>query len=217
VSYAVALIKLGDLLGNPNFANRGRPADALVQYRDAEAILTQLHSADSTAANTTRLFGLVYERIGTIHDQQGRLDAALEAYRRSADLREAYAAAHPANTDAIRDWAVAHEKMGDMLAQMGDLAAARARYQQSRDLFAELAEADPENAQAQQSLAISHIHLGDVAHHPERPSFEDAEAARAHFERARALLESVYQVDTTQTRIRSLLDLVAGRIDRLPE
>ena len=221
ISYAVARLKLGDLLGNANFANRGRPADALAQYRAAEALLSPLHAADSTAAraatNTARLVGLVYERIGTIHDQEGRLQAALQAFRRSADLREQYAAAHPANTDALRDWAVAHEKLGDMLVQRGNLAKARARYQHSRDLFAELAAADPENAQGQQSLAISHIHLGDLAYHPERVSLGDPAAARTHFAQAQALLEAVYRVDTTQARARSLLDLVAGRIDRLPK
>ncbi len=217
ISHAVARIKLGDVLGNDNFANRDQPAEALRQYRAAEALLAPLYAADSSAARPMRLFGLVYERIGTIHDQQGRLEAALRAYRRSADLREQYAAAHPANTDAIRDWAVAHEKMGDMGVQMGDREAARARYQQARDLFAELAAADPENAQAQRSLAISHIHLGDVAHHPGRPSFGDPAAARVHFEQARTLLEQVYRVDTTRTHIRSLLDLVAGRIARLPD
>lgn len=159
-----------------------------------------------------RLFGLIYERIGTIHDVEGRMGAALQAYRRSLDLRRQYADAHPTNTDALRDWAIAHEKMGDMLMQQGELEAARTRYRQSRDIFARLAESDPQNVQAQQSLAISHIHLGDLAYHTTQPSFDDPERARVHFETARSLLENIRRSDTTNARTGSLLELVNTRL-----
>ena len=214
--YAVALIKLGDLLGNPNFQNRGQHDDALAQYRKAEPILARLYAADSSATNTMRLYGLIYERIGTIHDVQGRTDAALQAYRRSLSIRERYADANPSNTDAIRDLAVAHEKMGHMLVQQGGLDTARRRYEESLDLFRQLYEADPENIQAQRSLAISHMHLGNVAHHPSRPSFNEPTVAREHYETARSLLQSVLQIDSSRTDTRSRLDRVNERLGELP-
>lgn len=212
VSYAVALIKLGDVLGNPNFTNQGQTDEALQQYLAAEVILERLYTADSSASNTMRLFGLIYERIGTMHDVEGKREAALQAYRRSLALRRRYANAHPTNTDAVRDWAIANEKMGDMGVQMGDLEAARTRYRQSREIFARLAESDPQNVQAQQSLAISHIHLGDLASHATRPSFGDRETARAHFETARALLEDLRSDEVTNSRTQSLLELVNDRL-----
>jgi len=215
--YAVALIKLGDLLGNPNFPNRGQHDEALAQYREAEPILARLYAADSSTDNTMRLYGLIYERIGTIHDVEGRTGAALQSYRRSLSIRERYADANPSNTDAIRDLAVAHEKMGDMLVQQGDLETARTRYQESLGLFRQLSKADPENVQAQKSLAISHMHLGDLAHHPSRPSFDEPSVARRHYENAQSLLQSVLRVDSTRTDTRARLDRVNERLAELPD
>jgi non-specific serine/threonine protein kinase/serine/threonine-protein kinase len=214
--YAVALIKLGDLLGNPNFQNRGQHDEALAQYREAEPILARLYDADSSATNTMRLYGLIYERIGTIHDVQDRTEAALTAYRRSLSIREQYAAANPSNTDAIRDWAVAHEKMGHMLVQKGDLEAARSRYQESLGIFRRLYEADSENVQAQRSLAISHMHLGDLAHYPSRPSFDEPGVARQHYETARSLFAAVLRVDSARTDTRSHFERVNERLAGLP-
>jgi len=214
--YAVALIKLGDLLGNPNFQNRGQTAAALVQYREAEDILERLYEADSSATETMRLYGLIYERIGTIHDEEDRDAAAFDAYRRSLVLREQFVEANPDNTDAVRDWAVAHEKMGHMFAQRGELDQAQRQYQASLSLFEQLFEADPKNVQARQSLAISHLHLGALAYSPSRPSLDESDTAQAHYETARQHLEAVYRVDTTRTDTRSLLEGVTDRLAGLP-
>lgn len=215
VDYAVALIKLGDVLGNPNFSNQERPAKALQEYRSAEKILGNLYRADSSATNVMRLYGLIYERLGTIHDMEGRQTAALEAYRRSSDLRKRYAEAHPANTDGVRDWAVAHEKMGHMHLQMGNLDRAQIRYRRALDLFSMLAEADPHNAQAKQSLAISHMHMGNLSTHPTRLSLEDTAAATMHFQTARDLLKAVCQIDSTNAHARNILTGVQDRLNEL--
>jgi tetratricopeptide (TPR) repeat protein len=215
VDYAVARIKLGDVLGNPSFSNQERPAEALTQYEQAQTILGRLYAGDSSATNVMRLYGLIYERIGTIHNVEDRQDAALNAFRRSSDLRERYAEAHPANTDAVRDWAVAHEKMGHMHLQVGDLDKAQSRYRQSLDIFRTLAEADPHNAQAKQSLAISHMHMGDLFAHPTRPSLGDVSAATTHFRIARDLLDTVCQIDSTNAHARTILTRVQDRLEDL--
>ncbi len=213
--HAVALIKWGDVLGNSNFPNQGRAAEALRHYQKAEAILGRLYAADSSASNTMRLYGLIHERIGTIREQEGPIGAALEAYRRSMALRERYADAHPTDTDAIRDGAVAHEKMGKVLVQRGELATAQAHFQTSRDIFRQLADADPENAQAKQSLAISYFHLGDLAHHTSRPSLNDPATARTHYEQAQRHLTTVCTLDSTNTHAQHLLGLVNDRLTAL--
>lgn len=215
VDYAVALIKLGDVLGNPNFSNQERLAEALQEYRSAEDILRNLYQADSSATNVMRLYGLIFERIGTIHDMEDRQDAALRAYRHSSGLRERYAEAHPANTDAVRDWAVAHEKMGHMHLQMGSLDRAQIRYRRALDLFSMLVEANPHNAQAQQSLAISHMHMGNLSAHPTRLSLEDTAAAVIHFQTARDLLKAVCQIDSTNAHARNILTGVQDRLNEL--
>jgi tetratricopeptide (TPR) repeat protein len=210
--YAVALIKLGDLLGNDNFPNLGRRPDALAQYRTAERILTSLHTADEASPLVGRLYGLIYERIGTIHDTEGRLEAATAAYERSLQLREQHARAHPTHTDALRDWAVGYEKMGDVLVQAGDPVAAQARYREAQDLFARLAAADPKNIQAKRSLAISHLHLAEVADHPTRPSLRDPALAHSHYRTAESLLADVLRVDSASVQTQGLLDFVQDRL-----
>ncbi len=215
VDYAVARIKLGDVLGNPNFSNTERPRAALNEYEQAQHILARLYAADSSATNVMRLYGLIHERIGTIHDVEERQAAALRAYRRSSAIREQYATAHPANTDAVRDWAVAHEKIGLMHVQMGNLDRAQAQLRQSLDLFRTLSEADSHNAQAKQSLAISHMHMGNLLAHPTRPSFGDPSAATTHFQAARNLLEIVCKIDSTNAHAKSILVDVQERLSEL--
>jgi len=215
IRYAVSLIKRGDLTGNPNFTNRGDPDSALVYYRLAQPMLDSLYMADTTSTRTLRLRGLIYERVGTMHDLQGEVEEARRTFQTSAVLREAYAARNPGNTDAFRDLAVAYEKLGDMALNAGDLEEAQDRYNRSRDIFENLMQADPENVQARQSLAISYIHLGDLAGFPDQPNLGDRGGALQHYRASMAMLEYLFSTDSTNTRTRYLREYVQDRIQRI--
>ncbi len=213
--YAVGLIKLGDLLGNPNFANRGDADAALEAYRTARPLLDSLYAADTSQAQVFRLRGLIYERIGTVYDLQANHEAALDAFGSSLALRQAYAAEHPDQVDAIRDLAIAHEKMGMMSVKTGDLEEAAARYRRSRDIFEDLWQADSMNAQARLSLAISYVHLGDLEGYPEQPNLGRRREALQNYRTALGFIRQVYQRDPANTRTKFWLDLVQERLRTL--
>ena len=72
-----------------NFAHRGDTLGALAQYRAAQPILDSLYAADTSRSTVFRLRGLIHERIGTIYEMTGEVEAALEAYRASLAIRAA--------------------------------------------------------------------------------------------------------------------------------
>jgi tetratricopeptide (TPR) repeat protein len=213
--YAIGLIKLGDLLGNPNFPNKEQPDAALERYLAAKPILERIYTTDSSQTQTYRLLGLIYERIGTIHDAIGDHHAARAAFRQSMEIRAAYAKAHPTYLEAMRDLAIAHEKMGDVAVKLHKLQEAQQSYTQATDIFRDLWQRDAKNVQAQQSLAISYLHLGDLAGYPDQPNLGDPHGARRHYQEAQHLLQDLRRVDSTNARTVFLLDYTRKRIARV--
>jgi len=214
-SYAISLLKLGDLLGHPNFTNLGMPDSSLVYYNRAENIFSE-HLEESPAdLRNVRYSGLIFERIGVIHDYIGRDEEALANLRKSADIRDLYIEMDPLNTNAIRDRAISYEKMGKIYQQQGKLAEAKESFEEAFGTYRWLSSSDPKNTSASQTLAVSHIHLGDLASHSDMPSFNDKTLAREHFNSSMQILTRLQKNDTTNTRISFLLDLVQRRIQSL--
>lgn len=203
-SLAVSYVKLGDVLGNSNFPNRGDSAEAMQSYRLSLAILQSLYSSDAKLFRTRRLLGLIYERIGSILEDEGNFAQALDTYRRSLAIREPLAADYPTNTDAVRDAAIAHEKIANVLTSTGELAAALENRRKSLDTFTGLAKADPRNVQAQRSLAISYIHMGDLLGDPDSPNLARRAEALENYEPALHILQSK-ESDPTNADTRHML------------
>lgn len=91
---AVAEIKLGDLLGNPNFPNLGRRSEAALLYESALSALRTEHQVKPAGQQLRRYLGIALERIGTLHEG-GRWDAAALAYGESFAIRQGLAAGAP--------------------------------------------------------------------------------------------------------------------------
>jgi eukaryotic-like serine/threonine-protein kinase len=217
VASAISLIKLGDLLGNPNYPNRGKTEEALSVYRESEEILENVNMALLNDQDVVRPLGIIYERLGTMMALNEDYESAIDYYRKSMELRIYYADLNPANTDAIRDKGIAFEKIGLMNRQAGNLVEARSHLQNAFEIFKWLAESDPKNLQARQSLAISHLHLGDLAFHPERQSLVDKVVAKSHFDQSRVLLLENLQTDSTNNHTVNLLNLIDRRIQIISE
>lgn len=162
LEFGIAEVKLGDVLGNPNFPNVGRPDDALARYDAALDTFTRLDAELPRDDRVARYLGLTYERLGTMYEQAGRPTAAAEAYRESFERRRALAARVPFHTDVERDLAIAYEKLGDIARQLGDLPTAEAHYRGALERFMRLVEVDPSNAGAIRSVAIGEEHLAEV-------------------------------------------------------
>ena len=209
-AFAVAIgnIKRGDYTGNPHFPNSGDLDLAESYYR---ASLGFLESIDRTSADTTRLsryFGLTHERLGTIHAESGELELSRESYERSMQYREKLWRANPNDVVLRRDAGIAHEKVGLTFQLQGELDKAWAELQIAHRRYSELVTEDPQNANAQITLAVSEMQLGALMASTTLPSFGDREAARLHYNRARAILQTVIAIDASNVRVKNLIDSI---------
>lgn len=161
-SLAISYIKLGDILGNPNFPNVGKIEEALQNYQYALNILQSLSWSDSSNVTVRRYLGLVHERIGTIFDLKSDPETALQSYHASLTIRKELFRDYPYNYDIHRDLAVAYEKMADVHRTQGDRVTALEDYKKSLEIFKTLLMTDPNNANAKSSVCISYEKVGDV-------------------------------------------------------
>jgi tetratricopeptide (TPR) repeat protein len=162
IDVGLASIKLGDLLGNPNFENLGRAGSANLAYGKALEAFRQLDRAAPTELRVRRLLGVTLERIGTMHEQAGQWTDAATAYQESFEIRRGLAERQPTHRDIQRDLGVAHEKIAYALSKQNNLAGAVAEQRQALAVFERLASADPTDANAARTMAISRENLGDA-------------------------------------------------------
>jgi non-specific serine/threonine protein kinase/serine/threonine-protein kinase len=214
-SYAISLLKLGDLLGHPNFTSLGMPDSSLKYYHQAETIFSKQFDESPNDLQNVRYAGLIFERLGVVQDYLGLDDQALQNLQASADFRDLYIEMDPLNTNAIRDRAIGYEKMGKIYQQQGRLEEAKLSFEEAFETYEWLSRSDPQNTSASQTLAVSHIHLGDLAHHSNMPNFGDEELARGYFEASREILVHLQENDPTNARTNFLLELVNGRLKSL--
>ncbi len=214
-SVAISYMKTGDVLGNSNFPNAGNNEAAMANYQASSEIVHALYRANPNNVDLGMWLGRIYERIGTILEQQGKIDAAKQSYGQSQLVRERLAKRNPQNADAVRDLAVAHEKMGNVMTAVGDLNAALEHRNKSLQIFKQLAIADPNNAQAQLSLAISYIHLGDLLGYPGSPNLGRRDEARENYQHAIDILQRAKNFGSTDAKVQTNLDLLRDRIRQL--
>jgi non-specific serine/threonine protein kinase/serine/threonine-protein kinase len=162
IAVGVAAIKLGDLLGNPNFENLGRAGSASIAYSRALEAFRQLDRANPDNLQIRRFLGITLERIGTMHGQAKQWDQAAEAYQESFEIRRALAARESTHRDIQRDLGVAHEKLADVQRELSGAAKALGEYRQALAVFERLAGVDPTDVNAARTVAISRENLADA-------------------------------------------------------
>jgi len=161
VNVGIASIKLGDLMGNPNFENLGHAGSASLQYTKALATFRTLdQNVKSPDDSVRRYLGLTLERIGTMHEEAKRWPEAATAYQESFEIRRALAERQPLHRNIQRDLGIAHEKLGNVQLGQSGPAIAAAEYRQALLVFERLAAADPTDVNAARTVAISREHLG---------------------------------------------------------
>ena len=115
---AGALVNRGDFAGHPHFPNDGRPDAALADYRAARGVLEAI-PASSRHLYTERLWGITFEREGTILAERDDFAGARNAYTRSIEVRRQIVSRDDVNFDARRDLAVSYETFGRLLRAEG--------------------------------------------------------------------------------------------------
>jgi non-specific serine/threonine protein kinase/serine/threonine-protein kinase len=158
----IAHVKLGDLLGNPNFENLGRAEEAGNEYDQALAAFRQLRRRAPDDWRVHRFVGLTLERWGTLHEHAGDWAAAQRSYEESYEVRRALADAHSSHRDIVRDMGVALEKLGNLRRAQTGPAAAVASYREALAVFERLARVDPSDVNAARTVAISREKLGQT-------------------------------------------------------
>ena len=155
INVGLASIKLGDLLGNPNFESLGRAGSANLAYAKALAAFRDLDRTAPTELRVRRLLGVTLERIGTMHEDAQQWTDAATAYQESFEIRRDLAAREPAHRDIQRDLGVAHEKVANVLFAQRNFTEAAAKQRQALAVFEKLATADPADVNAARTVAIS--------------------------------------------------------------
>jgi tetratricopeptide (TPR) repeat protein len=158
----VASIKLGDLLGNPNFENLGRTDSAMIAYRKALDRFRRLDQANPTSLSVRRFLGVTLERIGTMQAAAGQWADAAATYQESFDIRRGLAEREPTHRDIQRDLGIAHEKLAEVLQARGNGAAAVAEQRQALAVYERLAAADPADVNAGRTVAIGRENVADA-------------------------------------------------------
>ena len=213
-SLAISYIKVGDVSGNPNFPNNKDQAGSLRNYRASLAIFQALDKSDPNNPKIRRFLGLVYERIGTMHEVEGNIVSARESYLESQAIRQWLASSAPENTEVVRDLAIAHEKIGNVMIAMGNLTAALESRRKSLEIFSRLAKADPGNVQARQSLAISYMHLGELFGDPDAPNLGQRTEATKNYRAAMEILKVLKDADPSDTKTQTTIDRINGLMQR---
>jgi eukaryotic-like serine/threonine-protein kinase len=162
IAVGVAAIKLGDLLGNPNFENLGRASSANLAYAKALETFRQLDRSTPNDLNVRRYLGVTLERVGTMHEDAKQWSDAATAYQESFEIRRALAARETTHRDIQRDLGVAHEKLANVQRAQSGAANALPEYRQALVVFERLAAADPTDVNATRTVAISRENLADA-------------------------------------------------------
>jgi non-specific serine/threonine protein kinase/serine/threonine-protein kinase len=214
-SLAISHIKVGDVLGNPNFPNNKVQAGSLRNYLSSLAIFQSLDKYDPNNPKIRRFLGLVHERIGTMHEVEGNIVSARESYLESQSIRQWLATSAPENTEITRDLAIAHEKIGNVMIAMGNLTAALESRHKSLEILSQLAKADPGNVQARQSLAISYMHLGELFGDPDSRNLGQRTEAMKNYRAAMEILKALKEADPTDTKTQTTIDRINGLLQKL--
>ena len=206
----IAHLKLGDLLGNPNFENLGRAEDASGEYERALATFRRLQAEAPDDWRMRRFVGITLERQGTLHEQARDWDTAEQAYQESYQVRRALASERPAHRDVVRDMGVALEKLGNVRGARSGSADAVPSYREALAVFERLARVDPSDANAARTVAISREKLGGAL----RKVGDRAEAIRM-LEAARATHRDLVSMDSGNVRAPCDLSRVAESLGDL--
>jgi eukaryotic-like serine/threonine-protein kinase len=162
IAVGVAAIKLGDLLGNPNFENLGRAGSANLAYAKALEAFRQLDRSRPGNTQVRRFLGITLERIGTMHEDARQWTDAATAYQESFEIRRALAERETTHRDIQRDLGIAHEKLANVQRAQSGAVMALAEYRQALAVFERLAVADPTDVNAARTVAISRERLADA-------------------------------------------------------
>lgn len=194
---AAAYQKVGDVQGNPFFANLGDSAGSMMSYRKALAIRERLAAAAPKDVEARRELASSYDSMGDMFWVTGDLAKALENYRKSLTLREALV-----TVDSRHDLAASYERIGDTLSKKGDLGMALENHRNALAIREQLSSQDPNNAKARRELAVSYGKVGDML-----ALSGNAPVALENYRKALVIREALAEHDPNNAKVRRELSM----------
>lgn len=194
---AVSHIKLGDVLGNPIFPNRGDHSGAMGAYQSALRMLEALPPEEGREAGVRRYIALLHERIGEMHLLAKRYADATGSFEQSLAIRGALVAGSEPSRNALRDLGVAHEKICNVYLAQGDGRGALPRCEKAVEIYDRLYSADPRDTQSLGTLAVGHLWV-----HRALVAAGDLPAALKTLERSTELFEKLRELQADRVSAR---------------
>src|ERR1700736_2984938 len=157
---ATAYEKVGDIQGNPFYANLGDTDGALASYRKALAILEKL-SAKNQTPEVQMEMGHSYRALGDILEQKGNIAQSVGNYRRSLSIFEQLAAAHLAEFSVQDEFARAYENLADGLSRAANSNSERSDcYKKSLSIRQKLLAQKAGDRKLRRSVALTFLKVG---------------------------------------------------------
>ncbi len=158
----ISALKLGDLLGHPEFTNSGDTDASLAAYREAMAQLDRATRRGDTSFFVRRHRAVAGERLGRLLQERRAFGEAREWLDASLALRRGLSAENPRNLEARRDLAIAlYVRCGLSLAE-SQPAQALESCNESLALRRALLAEDAQNGALVRGMGIMHRRMGEV-------------------------------------------------------
>ena len=191
---ATAYEKIGDIQGNPFYANLGDTDGALVSYRKALAIRESLNAQPTLDSEIE--MGRSYRGLGDILEQKGDIIGSVANYRRSLSIFQQLATKYPAEFSVQDELARADETLGDGLGRVADSEAERLKeYQIALKIRQQLLAQQRSNPKLRRSVALTFLKIGATSD-PKHPE------TIANVKRAIEMLEALSAEDPNNARAR---------------
>jgi tetratricopeptide (TPR) repeat protein len=158
----LAYSHLGDMLGNPQFANLGDFAGAIAAYEKMSAIAQSVAAADRENASAQLDAAMSAGRLGGLQLSRGEPAAALPPLQESVDGLQRLVERDAGNRNNVVYLCNNIELLGDAQEALGHLLDARTSYAREIALIAPRLEADQTNSSASATFLVGHLKLGLV-------------------------------------------------------
>ena len=179
---ADAYLRIGEVLGNPYRPNLGDSDGALIRYRRAVEIYTQIERRDPGAKTRSGL-AEAYIGLGSLFWSRGNGRDARDSYVRALAIYDDLARRDPRFR---RDGAGAAYYLGQTDLRFGTPRAAGASFERARRDYETVVSAAPDDYQSRRSLGLTILKLADV-----KLLMGDDAGAAAFYEQAGRELEAV--------------------------
>jgi serine/threonine protein kinase len=162
---ATAYERVGDVQGNPRFANLGDTAGSIASYRKALGIRLALADDKRSSSDDQAALAAIYVKFGFGLRITNDFPAALDAFQRAYPIAERLAAAKRDNPQAQEAFGAACFAMAMCLADMGELTGSLEYYRKSTAIREAITGGSPVfQAYVQTRLAGVYGYMSGVVH-----------------------------------------------------